>query len=542
MNNKNNKTSTLAKSTDKRVDNNKKHSKLRTNTKNSTKFRSKRQDVDDASMTDASSFPHTNDPRWRLQNPVLSSNVANILFSDPLGIKYDNQFGVTESVYKAKWSASGIMVLDTLPLWGEATSATSPVNVAGQKIKWLANVKWYSQNDYSSADVMAMVMAVDAIHIKIYEAMRIYALASKYSVENKYWGKNIIEALGWDYNSVTSNLADFRYCINQAIAKINQLHIPNVFYCVDSHRNMYTRIFTESPINSPKSQIYIFRSRAWWRWNDSTGVLYAVPADDDKEKMTPETFEQHINVMLDPVLSSEFIAKMDADLLRIFTYDQCFQLPMIGDVLDIEFAYDPLVLCQIYNAEFVNARLDYYSNIDSKNSTGQSAAYSLVNSLNGGQSAPSLYAYYMTHLDSRTDLMSGAIMLKFKPKSGITSRTDTEQLLAKSALPWNTIGDGAFHYFNILSILPKDPGTILEAAHFKFNLMQTSVAKGDLSANDEFKVVDFQDALIYGIHLYQGVDDQIITGNKTGVLPNLSCLQRRYPLSLREVFQSHHRY
>lgn len=471
-------------------------------------------------------FPHANDPAWRVQNPALSETVGNILFSDPTGLFHSNGAGPlnTTAAYNIEWSVAGLMVFNALPLWGEASSATAPTNIAGQKIQWLANVKWYNQTGYAPSDIMAMVMAVDAIHIFIIEAIRAYACCSKYSVQNKYYGRNMVRALGWDYDDILTNLAKFRYVINEAITKINQLHIPKIFYCVDSHISMYSRIYSESPVQSEKAQLYAFRSNSWWLWNDSDGTLTAYPwqwwtSSTDKHQLCrTEDFERTINSMLDPILTSEFIAKMDADLLRVFSYDECFQLSPIGETLDIQFTYDPLVLCQIFNAEFVNAGLVEYSKHSETTAPilDMGSVPVFHENINGNENPFLLFAQYSTHLGQRTDLLSGSIKLKGYPLAA--SRTTTQALVQTVSIPHHCIGTLAHHYFNILDILPKSPAVLLEAAHYKFNLKQTTIT-GLTTGASEFELIDFQDSIIFGVTMYYFSDNS--TCSTVGLLPNI---------------------
>lgn len=474
-------------------------------------------------------FPHANDPAWRVQNPALSETVGNILFSDPTGLFHENNvypldITATTALSTTKWAIAGLMVFNALPLWGEATSATAPTNIAGQKIQWLANVKWYNSVGYAPSDIMAMIMAVDSIHIFIIQAIRAYACCSKYSVQNKYLGRTLVRALGWDYDDIIQNLARFRYVVNEAITKVNQLHIPKVFYCVDSHIAMYSRIYTESPTLSEKSQLYAFRSNSTWVWNDADGTLTAKPwqwwtsSTSKHVYCTVSDFENTISAMLDPILTSEFIAKMDSDLLRVFSYDECFQLSPIGETLDIQFTYDPLVLCQIFNAEFVNAALSDYSN-NTKTAFDITQAGTVpiaTGSLLDDELPYALFAQYSTHLGARTDLLSGSIKLKGYPTG--SSRGEAQYLAQSQCIPHHCVGPNAHHYFNILDILPKSPAVILEAAHYKFNLGITNVS-GLTGTASEYELIDFQDALIFGIQIYNFADKSNL--GTSGLLPQL---------------------
>lgn len=478
-------------------------------------------------------FPHANDPSWRLQTPALSQNVGAILFSDPTGKIYKDSVLYNDLTYPVTWSTTGIMVFDALPLWGEATGASSPTNVAGQKIQWLANVKWYSSVGYAPSDIMAMVMAVDTLHIFITEAIRAYACCSKYSVQNQYFGRTLVRALGWDYDDILANLAQFRTAINDAIVKINMVHIPNVFYCIDSHRTMYSRIFTESPTLNEKGQLYIFRSHSWWVWDDSLGTLTAKPwkfwksTSSYTEYCNVEFFTRCVAQMLDPILTSEFIAKMDSDLQRVFTEQQCFVLPTIGDTLDIQFTYDPLVLCQIFNAEFVNAGIGEFEYMEQTKFPSFSHVSEVPVRPMYGTTAlepPVLFAQYVTHVGSRTDLLGSTIRLKqFLPLDGTSN---TWQAFAQAnQIPKHCLGAYAFHYFNILDILPKDPGVILEAAHYKFNI---GTLTGDgYTAPKVMVPTDFQDSLIFGVRMVYM--DKNSDGEKEpveiGVLPEVALVE-----------------
>lgn len=476
--------------------------------KSGKKFNSKGKSGKPKSYT---GFEHTNDPAWRMQNPALSSTVGSILFSAPQGEFYSftTKIGNQDTLSNLEsLPTSGVMIFETVPLWGEGNSATSPMSIVGQKIQWLANVKWYSAVGYTPSDIIMMIMAVDSVHIMLEEAIRAYALSAQYSTQNKYFGKALVDALGFDYDDILEHLAEFRYQINQAITKINQIHIPNVFYVIDSHRNMYSRIFKEAPTSTGKEQLYAFRSNCFWRYNDSTGVMQCYPWKFSKNgtlytKVTVELWAQEVSAMIDDILSSEFIAKMDADMLRIFPYSEIMHFDYIGEMLGLEFAYDPYILTQIFNMEFMAAKVTENGSQTTGTARGYSTNDNIAENQLLQQPLPLAFFQYTSKYKERTDLIGHTFKVTM-PFTSTSARTQAQRNAQLSLLPLHSISVNAQHYFNILSIVPKEPGIILESAHFKFHLEQdsnstTSDGYSNGSNPQIYNVTDIQDAVVTGV-------------------------------------------
>lgn len=466
---------------------------------------------DRGSKTQSSTgFAHTNDPQWRLQNPALSSTVGALLFADPQGKEYTLMTEASNTSIDTYFSTQGALIFEAPPLWGEGNSSTSPLSIIGQKIQWLANVKWYSSVGYAPADVTMMIMAVDAIHIMLCEAVRAYALTAKYSTVNKFLGKQLVDALGYDYDAILANLAEFRYQINQAVTKINQLHLPNVFYVLDSHRNLYSRIFKESPSSTGKEQLYAFKSNCYWRYSDEYGTLqcypwqFSDPGTDVYYKITPDKWASVIGDMIDDVLSSEFIAKMDADMLRVFPYSDVMHFESIGDVLDIEFAYDPYILSQIFNMEFTAAQLSVTINPTSSPSRAGTFNLNLPEDMH--IVLPQLYLRYTSHYNERTDIMASDFQLSLVYGGSDTKRTVDERTSQLATIRVDSVLDmnRATHYFNVLDLLPKDPGVLLECAHFKHHWERwpgNSTADGMSNRSEpvRYTLKDAQDCIVTGV-------------------------------------------
>ena len=221
----------------------------------------------------------TNDPGWYENIPDLAANVGTLFFSEPAGksdtrliqLPYLSKSG--SFVSKKAWvdlDSPTITTIYWMPTWGEGTGVTSAINTFCYRVLWKLVGKQTRNTAYTAGDVGQLFMNTDAIYMHLYEAIRIYGLLNKFSSTNYAFGRNAVEALGWDWEATRDAIGDLRYYINNTIRRVNIIHIPKAFKMLSRHQGLLQSLYADVP--SDKAQYYAFTTGGYWLFDDATGV------------------------------------------------------------------------------------------------------------------------------------------------------------------------------------------------------------------------------------------------------------------------------
>lgn len=298
----------------------------------------------------------TNDVQWYLNNPTLTRDTGNIWFSKRLGSLYNPSaghqgisFASTSDVNGVSYG--GIMAISTIQHWGSATGDNSQTlnQIAMSLYQYVVHAN--SRNtSYQKSDLMKLLMAVDGLYQLISEAVRTYRLHATFSPVNKFYSK-IIEVSGWNAANVRSNLAQFRYYINDAITRVNMLMVPSMFDITKAHINAYSNIYMDA--ESGKANIYVTKPIGYWCYKDETGYLtYEVDGYRNGGGITPLLWYEEFLTAFNAIANSEYMGIMQGDLLKAFGPEKMAKFVYVGVDESLYPIYDPEFLFKLHNASF----------------------------------------------------------------------------------------------------------------------------------------------------------------------------------------------
>lgn len=309
----------------------------------------------------------SNDWRWYAQNEALLRDSASFPYTWPLGTRLN--MGGEVAVDVNKGSIPGIMAIHTAPAFGWSDQSNSPINVAMRNIYSFVRHANSGSAMYDAPDLMLYLGAMDNLYSYLSYLKRIYGVAMTYSLTNRYYPKAIVEAMGVDFDSLQSNLADFRAAINVLAVKIGSLCVPASMSYFAKHMWMYDGYYLDS--NQDKAQTYLFVPDGFFQFgldDDGAGMLYYKPLGmwDSIGSTTPSQVEMsdlldyhqlidYGNQLIMPILTSEDMNIMSGDILKAFGSNMLYKVDGVSETYTVLPSYDEEVLSQIENLSLIGS-------------------------------------------------------------------------------------------------------------------------------------------------------------------------------------------
>jgi len=306
-----------------------------------------------------------NDVAWYSKNPQLLKDAGSIPFSNIQGLNIHLP-GMTKGGAEYVDKLPGLITMPATPTYGVTGYDYSAVNVAAQNIYSFIRHQNSGHSNYDVPDLFMYLAAMDQMYSYHAELVRIYGLMRFYNGYNRYVGRYLVQALGFDYDNLTVNLAQFRYLINQFAIKLSSLAVPAVMPIVDRHRWMYSNVYMDKP--NLKAQLYAFVPRYYGQYiepnntavsvNTPYAYLAAVSGQADETQLPYGwdifSISQRINGFMENLLGSEDIGIMSGDILKAYGAPNCYMVNSLSEdyVVSPVYVPDP-VLQQIHNATAV---------------------------------------------------------------------------------------------------------------------------------------------------------------------------------------------
>jgi hypothetical protein len=297
----------------------------------------------------------SNDIAWYSKNPSLLNAAASLPYAYPVGDGLDlenDQFNPGSLEVPINDRMPGILTLDVIPGPGISNGTLdgdiSAVNVAARDIYSFVRYANSGHSNYDPADIMMYMLAIDEIYMEIADAQRIYGIVNLINPQNRFVPKYLVEALGWNYDAVMSNLAQFRFYINSAAARVAALNMPMGFPYFDRHRWLFSNIYVDG--TSPKAQILAFTKRISRLYQETGDHGSALVSQTRLGRVDPTWWAARITNMINAVVGSEDCGIISGDILKAFGTDKCYSAQYMPDNYYVVPSYDEEVLSQFANA------------------------------------------------------------------------------------------------------------------------------------------------------------------------------------------------
>lgn len=293
-----------------------------------------------------------NDIAWYRADSQLMKDAANLSFATTAGLSFDlkDAAGNINNV-DAVDTMPGVMTMYTIPTFGPLEDWASPFNVAVRDMYTFIRHANSGHSNYDAANLGMYLMAYDSAATFYAWMVRLYGLTRTVLVQNAYTPRDLVTSAGGDYQSLITNLADFRGYINSYAVRLNAMRIPSKWHILERHMWQYTNVFADCPMN--KASFYLFRPIALWQYTvGNTPATTGLDPFYMDGHLTLEDIKYRGESLLNSILNDEDFNIMSGDILKAYG-DSTFSLNLISEDYAVLPVYDQEVLMQIHNASVV---------------------------------------------------------------------------------------------------------------------------------------------------------------------------------------------
>lgn len=294
-----------------------------------------------------------NDIAWAQNLPQMLKDVASLPFGNPAGLKFNTvqnkltSFTIDDS---SDYSVPGICVARFAATLGTSVQPNSALNLAAQQIYALDRAANSGAKNYDKTDVMLMIGGMDSAYIWYQTMLRAYRTLFLYDYMNRYLPDALLTAQGFSPASLRSELANFRYIINQFAYKIGSINVPDQFDFIKRHTWITSNIYKDADID--KAQFYMFVCDQLFIYQEGTDskpsqltatrLSSFIPAG--QSLITIDIIEKICDAITAPLLGSEDIGTISGDLAKAFGENGMIKIMPIGENESIQPVYNEEVL------------------------------------------------------------------------------------------------------------------------------------------------------------------------------------------------------
>nr|AVX53477.1 putative capsid [Marmot picobirnavirus] len=289
------------------------------------------------------------DPAWYALSEKILKDVASYPFSKPVGATIASGIDVTPS-QQTPSVLPGILTFKYQHSVGNGKEGSSALQTAAQEFYAYVRQANSGAKNYEAPDLMVYFLSATGIYDLVAKCKRAYRLLKRFSNYNLYLGKPLIEQLGFNYDDIVSNQADFRRIVNTAIHRINSsLHLPKGMTWFDRAAFLASNVFADRP--GDKFQMYLFDTDFLWMWTGTEATGSAIVNFEIPGMISVDTLSTLFNTLIDALITDEDVQIMSGDILKAYGDDNTLKIPELEEDEELEIVYHPEMLLQIHNMQ-----------------------------------------------------------------------------------------------------------------------------------------------------------------------------------------------
>nr|AVX53578.1 putative capsid [Marmot picobirnavirus] len=206
--------------------------------------------------------------------------------------------------------------------------------------------------NFEAPDVLMAVIAAASLSAVMIEGKRPYGLMHTFMQWNKGYARDVVNALGIDYNDLKQNLAKFRTQYNLRVDTFNKtIAIPKSFMLLLQWGFIAGNVFSDT--SSPEySSLYFYKLENCLKYNPTkltTGTCLTWFKIAGGTPLTVDDWFTKIDELFATFNDSD-VREMFGAIRRVYSEDQLLKLTEIDDSFST-----PVVLHDTVNAQFHNA-------------------------------------------------------------------------------------------------------------------------------------------------------------------------------------------
>lgn len=291
---------------------------------------------------------HSNDAAWYSVLPDLKQNAASYPYSWPIGTTINGQPQFIDAATGLTRNFSGDQEILNLPgamhLWlipslGSSNSRDSALNLAVIQLYTIVRKMNSGGANYDPVDLFIYIAAMSSVFGYINFLQRLYGVCGLYAQKNRYLPRYLVEGMGVDYDSISSNLADFRYRLNLFINKASSFAVPADIHYFKRQAFNFSGLYTEG--ESIKDQLYLQNPARMFRFAldaDGAGQLDCVVTPmyshflaNPTPLATIDDLFEFADSLIQPLLVNEDFGIMNGDVLKAYGQSGILTLKQIDE-------------------------------------------------------------------------------------------------------------------------------------------------------------------------------------------------------------------
>lgn len=287
------------------------------------------------------------DPFWYAKDQKAIENMANFTWNAIVGDEYPGLGPVAGNRDKTP-------AIVVYPVWHAIgsgdTSRNNYLTRAADSYYQYVTQGFTGGVDFEAPDLLFTALAAESLIASIIEGKRAYGLLNYYLQYNKYYARTIIEALGFDFDDLKSNMANFRTQYNIRVSQLNKiLAVPKSFFIGDRWEYLASWIFTDT--DSPEySTAYAYSIAAALKYEATaittgTSLSWALKGSD---KMTVSQFFASIDNLMNAMIDSDVRAIFGA-VRRVYDDSQLKTLSELDENFTTTLVRNDVVAMAIHN-------------------------------------------------------------------------------------------------------------------------------------------------------------------------------------------------
>lgn len=314
--------------------------------------------------------PQHNDFEWYSRYKDLLDPSTQLNFSTPFGGKLQSLQNTVPGIMAIPYVYCTGVGTEAMPVYNgvDATSydakefyhywSNAPYNMAARTMFMYVRSGLGGSRPYQASDMSGMLFAAINIFATIAYLERTLLIAKRYSYKNRYLGRALMRANGFDLDDVIDNYMQYVAKLNLLIKRANVIKVPSGIATLDRWLWLNGNIFKDNDNDNEKQQYIIYRPEFIYKYNEVNGSLepqvLQVPygfINTDAGRTFADVLTQ-LDECITSLWNSETFQIMIGDIDKAYQHNVVSAQPFEADK-DITFVMSMEMAIQLQNADFL---------------------------------------------------------------------------------------------------------------------------------------------------------------------------------------------
>lgn len=303
-----------------------------------------------------------NDPTDYVTDPEIAKQASNLSFQSVLGSSPVANDVTLPTIMVARCNpsmGSTLFVEDygtneiTASEMVQLNQHIDAVNMMGAKLYTLLSSFSGRTTTYGPCDVIMMIGAIASIAEYSEHLRRAFGVMFTYNPRNRALPKALVEAMGFDFDDMSANLADYRMKFNMQMTRINQIPLLDNIGFIRKCRRIYQKVYADAPTSM--YQMYVMIPNSVWKFDEDSYSTGSALKTFKLSSLTDKKMGTHIQLladMINRVVLSSTLQIVYSDILNLATkiHIPMWKFDYLSELYSVKPEYNRNFLLQIHNS------------------------------------------------------------------------------------------------------------------------------------------------------------------------------------------------